>query len=663
MLGLGTLHATSLAEPAVGDPSPDPIEIEVAGRRPVESSPSSRDPSAASTVIRGRPLQEPGATSADVLERVPGVQVQRTGARSDLATASIRGATPAQTPVYLAGMRLNDDVTGTADLSTVPLWMLDRVEVFRGNAPAHADQLGLGGAVFFEPRLPNQGELNAGATVGSYGYEAWWARAAVGSAQSSALVALRREGAQNDYSFLDDRGTRFDASDDRQATRSNADYTAYDAWAIGRHRLGSDVRVTTLLNAYEREQGVTGLSVIPARHARADVQRMLGGVSAQVPCSAGSDAGAPSCRLELATSVLLANTRLSDPAGELGVIGVGVENQGQRISQRVRASHALSDTLDMTLALQGDSERLSVEQLGSDGGSDASRNSGRAAATASVQATRALELLGLGAVEAHSTRGDLESTSARLVEPSGRAGLRLQASAWLDVLANLGSYVRTPTLGELYGVSPLVRGNTELRPESGYSADLGVRVEAKGTVRAAFESFAFFREANELIGYRRSSFGVIRPYNTSKARVYGIESAGWLELFERVRVSATATALEPLDITPGRRLENRVLPYRSRLVASSRLELHSAPLARRADSGVSVGVELLHRSSRYADPAGLIVIAGHTTLDLDLNVTLLKSRLSLRLACDNVLNARAYDSVGLPLPGRSLYASMELYAY
>ena len=47
---------------------------------------------------------------------------------------SHRGATSAQTPIYLAGVRLNDELTGTVDLSSLPLWMLHRIEANRVRA-------------------------------------------------------------------------------------------------------------------------------------------------------------------------------------------------------------------------------------------------------------------------------------------------------------------------------------------------------------------------------------------------------------------------------------------------------------------------------------------------------------------------------------------------
>src|SRR5262245_40523096 len=88
-----------------------------------------KEPSMAGSVIREERLRAPGLEASDVLRTQPGVAVLDTGGYGSLSTASIRGATAAETPVYLAGVRLNDDVGGTADLSLVPLWMVHRVEI------------------------------------------------------------------------------------------------------------------------------------------------------------------------------------------------------------------------------------------------------------------------------------------------------------------------------------------------------------------------------------------------------------------------------------------------------------------------------------------------------------------------------------------------------
>ncbi len=130
------------------------------------------EPFVASSRVTRERLRRRGCGVPDVLRSEAGVQIAESGGLGAPATASIRGATAAQTPVYLGGVRLNDQVGGAADLSTIPLWLVERVDVYRGNAPFEADELGMGAPIFFEPRRPRRIEAAAGATIGSFGTRA-----------------------------------------------------------------------------------------------------------------------------------------------------------------------------------------------------------------------------------------------------------------------------------------------------------------------------------------------------------------------------------------------------------------------------------------------------------------------------------------------------------
>jgi iron complex outermembrane receptor protein len=70
-------------------------------------------------------------------------------------------------------------------------------------------------------------------------------------------------------------------------------------------------------------------------------------------------------------------------------------------------------------------------------------------------------------------------------------------------------------------------------------------------------------------------------------------------------------------------------------------------------------LSLLHQSSRYADPAGLIVIPAQTSFDLELEQASLDGKIKVRARLKNLFDAPAFDVVGYPLPGRSVYVSME----
>lgn len=651
-LSLGLVAFARVAEaqaPAV------PIEVVVHDDR-LDGS-SRQEPSAAASVIRRKELQRPGADLGDVLSQVPGTLVQRTGSDSDLSTASVRGATSAQTPVYLAGIRLNDDVSGVADLSQVPLWMLDRVEVFRGTAPEVADRMGIGGAILLEPRLPRRSTLGAGFGLGSFGERSVFCGGASVGEKSGALVGVRFARADNDYEYVDDAGTTETAADDRVVRRPNADASGYDAWAIGRTELGRGVRVTTLLNSFRREQGVTGLGVIPAERARARVERTLVGVRSALPCP-GSSAERETCRLELSTSALTALHRIADPRGELAVGSSEVTSRGSRVAQGAHIGWRLTDAFKLGFGGQQELELLSIDRRAATG-LRARRDVSRVDVSARLAPTSALSLAAVAALERHATAGAGEVGVE--YAPAGRVGAELSLWEDLALLANFGRYVRPPTLGELYGTSAVVLGEPALRPESGFSVDAGLRGAKRGEALSVFgDAFAFARYADDLVAYRRSSLGVVRPYNVASARVLGLEVSAAARAFDHARLDLALTFSDPRDVSAGRQLKNDLLPFQSRFVGFARLELFDEH-RRGALDRVALGLSARHRASRVADPAGLVVINPDFAIGTDASVKLLEERLALRIAAENILNREQYDTIGMPLPRRSYHASAELW--
>lgn len=610
-----------------------------------------REPTLAATRVDPRELSRPGANASAVLSRVPGVQVSETGSASDLATASVRGATSAQTPVYLAGVRLNDDLTGTADLSLIPLWMLGRAEVYRGNAPADADRLGIGGAIYFEPRMPRENHVRAGAQIGSFGQRAGWLGAEVARAGAAALVAFRAAGAQNDFPYLDDGGTATISSDDRLLERPNADVSERDAWAIGRTPLGRDAaRVTTVFNAFVREQGVTGLSAVPSLLARAETARLLAGLTAELPCGSR-----PGCELVLTSQAVNTHTRLNDADHRLALPAERLDSEATRFAESARLwlkSGAIRALLGANLEL---------EQLAQDGAGAlrAKRNTGSARVGIFADLGSETELTGLVVETCDATDGPHQTQGCADPVPEARVGLRKRWGAF-ELRSNLGRYLRVPTLGELYGISAVVRGSSALVPEEGLSWDLGARWEAMlGPVWTYLDAFGFARRVSDLIAYRRSSVGAVTPYNVGSARVLGAELEAGAQFAQHGRASLALTLLDPRDTTAGRTLTNDLIPHQSRVVSSFYVEGFIAPeFAALSRAGLDARVS--HRASRLADPAGLIVLPASTTVDLGATLRFGGERgVSVRVAVDDVFDARHFDFIGYPVPGRRAYCSVE----
>jgi iron complex outermembrane receptor protein len=640
----------------------DPEEVEVRGRRGPP-----KEPSVAGSVIGEERLRAPGLSAADVLRTQPGIAVFDTGGFGALSTASIRAAAPAQTPVYLAGVRLNDDVGGTADLSTVPLWLVHRIEIYRSNAPLASDRLGIGGAIFFEPRWPTGPEAAIGGMAGSFGARAGWADVAVGNDRASALVGLRLERADNDFSFVNDQGTRFDPSDDRVSKLSNNDAQALELWGLGNVALGANGRAHVVFNALDRDQGFVGPRLYPSTAARVGFHRQLGAISTdQTLDELGS-------RLVASTAVVASHTRYEDPLREAGLGSSSLDFDATRVENSIDLRIALSPTFFITPALRGAIER-STTQVADAAGSHARRDFARVASGAEWAIADAVVMRALASLECHHTvlaghsAFSLPGDAAGLaggegpcnpLEPSGRIGFELGRGA-LVVLANLGRYARVPTLSELYGISVAVRGNATLQPETGVTAELGARWTSKRSASigvASVDGFVFVRASRDLISYQRSSAGGVTPFNIGSARVAGLEVLADYRPISLLLMELSATGLDPRDTSEVRPV-NDVLPYQSRLLLASRIEL-AIPLEAAWVRAVKTTVSYFYQASRYADRAGLIVIPAQGSLDVDAELADLLGHLSLRARVSNLLNETRFDLVGFPLPGRAAYLSME----
>jgi vitamin B12 transporter len=628
------------------------VTITVQGEKRPEGEMANEPFVASSRVTRER-LAAPGVRVPDVLRSEAGVQIAESGGLGAPATASIRGATAAQTPVYLGGVRLNDQVGGAADLSTIPLWLVERVDVYRGNAPFAADELGIGGAIFFEPRRPKRNEAAAGATLGSFGTRAGFGYFSLGDEAAGVLVGLSGERADNDYGFTDNRGTLFQTSDDARRARSNADSRVRDAWILARARPSDRARLELTLNNVSREQGVPKLALVPSRAARAELSRTLAALTARVGLGASGRN-----LLTLRTSLLDGTTHLHDPERELGTLTEKTELRGRRVAQRAALELPLTERIRLAASADASAENLARH----DGATSLAAKASLLTGVARLDWNFWREASVFGTLAAQCRRTHSGEPGCEHFEPTGRLGVGWRGQGY-TLFANMSRYQRQPTLGELYGAGVLVRGNAQLRPELGVSADVGARgVLRWGDWVLHAESSGYVRGASDLVTYVRTAQGYVVPVNVGRATVAGLELGVGARAFEHVELGCNATLLEPRDTTEGRRLQNDFLPFMSRLVLTPRVLLTTGNLRARALKRADLGADLSYLSNRFADAGGLIVIPEQTTLGITGAASWLAGVVVTRVRLANVLDAQRFDIVGYPLPGRSVYASLEVHA-
>ncbi len=123
------------------------------------------------TVLDRETIETSGATGlADVLARVPGIEISRNGGPGTTTSVFLRGAESRFTAVYIDGVRMDSQSTGGAAWESIPLALIDRIEVLRGPAGAVYGSDAMGGVVqIFTKRGENGVAPYVGVGIGTHG--------------------------------------------------------------------------------------------------------------------------------------------------------------------------------------------------------------------------------------------------------------------------------------------------------------------------------------------------------------------------------------------------------------------------------------------------------------------------------------------------------------
>lgn len=239
-----------------GGPPDAPAGVQLIDRKAIEAS-------------RARDLGE-------LLQGEAGLLVMRAGGLGAPATLSIRGSNADQVLVLLDGTPINDPLTGTADLSTVPLAAVERIVVIRGAASARYGAGALAGVVAIESRKASRAEIAGQVEGGSFGAAGLTGQVAGGHKGDTwrvhgLLVAeARRTAGDFRYTIPPVRGGG-------ETTRVNAQAKMASAFATGTVGTGT-TEVGARLEWLRVDRGMPGPVTQPTPSAH-QTQDRLGGLA------------------------------------------------------------------------------------------------------------------------------------------------------------------------------------------------------------------------------------------------------------------------------------------------------------------------------------------------------------------------------------------------
>lgn len=137
----------------------------------------------------------------DLLDQIPGVYVRRQSGSGHYTTATIRGSAPSQVNIYIDGVPLNTASETAADLSTLPVSNVERVEVYRGVTPARFSGAPIGGAINIVTKKPKDLSGSVSAGVRSFGGEQQSANLNMPLFGGNLLIGMDNERSTGDFKY------------------------------------------------------------------------------------------------------------------------------------------------------------------------------------------------------------------------------------------------------------------------------------------------------------------------------------------------------------------------------------------------------------------------------------------------------------------------------
>ena len=153
------------------------------------------------TVIRPDDYKGEQKTLPDLMRKVPGVHVREVNGKGQYTTVTVRGSTAAQVGVFIDGVLSNLGGDSAADLSTIPVANVERIEVYRGYIPARFAGTYIGGVINIVTKKPEKADVSVELGKSSYGGKKGAVEVTAPLGSGSLMFGTNYESSDGDFKY------------------------------------------------------------------------------------------------------------------------------------------------------------------------------------------------------------------------------------------------------------------------------------------------------------------------------------------------------------------------------------------------------------------------------------------------------------------------------
>ena len=198
-----------------------------------------------------------------------------------------------------------------------------------------------------------------------------------------------------------------------------------------------------------------------------------------------------------------------------------------------------------------------------------------------------------------------------------------------------------------------VQGNPELEPERSYGASSNLKVKL-GALSMSGE--AYFNRIENLIYWYRTALGVWKPENLADAEFYGFSgSLNWY-VFDNLELELSGSKNYPINKTSAADHYNKYLTNKPLHKVQGKIKY--------SITDISLFASVLNIGKQFDNFSNTVSVNGYTTCDAGVNYSSqiskkLKTAISIRI--NNLFNVHYETSRNIPSPGRNYEVSCSIY--
>ncbi len=586
---------------------------------------------------------------AEVLEQTSGVEIQSTGGVGSSKKISIRGSQTNQVLVLLDGISLNNQFGGSANLSSIPINIVEKIEVYEGGSSSKFGSGAIGGAINIITKKTFKNEYKINFTGGSFGYLNIEPSISGNYKNLSYYLSYNHLNSKGDYKYK-----HFNTGGNEvEASRLNADISSENIFARINYNFNK-IHLSVNTQKLTSDRGIPGKTKALTAYARSKNNSANFGASIKATLD--------KFVWDLNYNYLKSTTENSNlyPDDALP--------EYKRYS-RYHYEYKTNITVLNSTIYYEPSEWLDI--TGGYNGKWLNYNDKNYRATLKLPINSAADIshglflhqkfrIKLPGVFndfliSPSIRYDeMRMSSGKLHRfenqwsPSVSAYVSIGKKQQLYLKSSISRSFRVPTFSDLFYQNVRIEGKPDLLPEKSLNKEIGIGWELNFYGKFKGEATFYNYSIEDMIVWKLGSFEVFRPFNND-ADITGQEySLNYQLPNNHLGFLISYTYLQPLDKNNNETTQNKIIPYRPQ---------HS----------VKVGVSLEHKNfsgkinyrfvgKRFVTVANTVELPYYNVIDLALlqKIDVWKLNTIIKFSINNLANEDYQIVNGYPIPGREL---------